>query len=164
MARRVMPCPVSGTQVPVPGFLTPAAGPPVAGAPPGGRPEADVAAPAATSSGSAGSSVVVVVDLPRGVTVPQGAILFVMAREAGFDTGAPVAVKRVPAVNFPITVTLSEKDSMAGESLPGLMRIDARVDPDGDPMSKNPTDPVGSEDNVRPGAGQVLLVLTPGKK
>jgi hypothetical protein len=88
----------------------------------------------------------------------------VMAREAGFDTGAPVAVKRVPAMNFPITVTLSEKDSMAGESLPGLMRIDARIDPDGDPMTKNPTDPVGSEDNVRPGAGQVLLVLTPGKK
>jgi cytochrome c-type biogenesis protein CcmH len=139
-----------------------AAGPPVAGATPDDRPEGDVAAP--TTPGSAGNSVIVVVDLPRGVTVPQGAILFVMAREAGFDTGAPVAVKRVPAVNFPITVTLSEKDSMAGESLPGLMRIDARVDPDGDPMSKNPTDPVGSEDNVRPGAGQVLLVLTPGKK
>lgn len=142
-----------------------AAGPPVAGAPADDpdHPEATAAPPAAPGSGS-GGSVVVVVDLPRGVTVPQGAILFVMAREAGFDSGAPVAVKRVPAVNFPITVTLSEKDSMAGESLPGLMRIDARVDPDGDPMSKNPTDPVASEDNVRPGGGQVLLVLTPGKK
>lgn len=139
-----------------------AAGPPAAGAPEGDRPKADVAAGAA--SDSAGSSVVVVVDLPKGVTVPQGAILFVMAREAGFDTGAPVAVKRVPAVNFPITVTLSEKDSMAGESLPGLMRIDARVDADGDPMSKSPTDPVANEDNVRPGASQVLLILTPGKK
>lgn len=142
-----------------------AAGPPASGGPGSARPETDVASESvAPGSGSAGSSVVVVVDLPRGVTVPPGAILFVMAREAGFDTGAPVAVKRVPAVNFPITVTLSEKDSMAGESLPGLMRIDARVDPDGDPMSKNPTDPVASEDNVRPGAGQVLLVLTPGKK
>jgi cytochrome c-type biogenesis protein CcmH len=138
-----------------------AAGPPAAGAPASAPPEADSAVPAAAGSGS---SVVVVVNLPQGVTVPSGAILFVMAREAGFDTGAPVAVKRVPAMNFPITVTLSEKDSMAGESLPGLMRIDARIDPDGDPMTKNPTDPVGSEDNVRPGAGQVLLVLTPGKK
>lgn len=141
-----------------------AAGPPATGAPEGRRPEADVATAAAPGSPATGGSVVVVVDLPRGVTVPAGAILFVMAREAGFDTGAPVAVKRVPAVNFPITVTLSEKDSMAGESLPGLMRIDARVDADGDPMSKSPTDPVANEDNVRPGAGQVLLVLTPGKK
>lgn len=137
------------------------AGPPAAGAPASAPPETDSASPAAAGSGS---SVVVVVNLPQGVTVPPGAILFVMAREAGFDTGAPVAVKRVPAMNFPITVTLSEKDSMAGESLPGLMRIDARIDPDGDPMTKNPTDPVGSEDNVRPGAGQVLLVLTPGRK
>lgn len=116
-------------------------------------------APPPTGAGS----VVVVVDVPRGVTVAPGAILFVIAREAGFDTGAPIAVKRVPAVNFPITVTLSEKDSMAGESLPGLIRIDARIDRDGDPMSKDPRDPVGSEDNVRLGSGQVLLVLTPLK-
>lgn len=86
-----------------------------------------------------------------------------IAREAGFDSGPPVAVKRVPAVNFPITVTLSEKDSMAGESLPGLIRIDARVDRDGDPMTKDARDPVASEDNVRPGSGQTLLVLTPVK-
>lgn len=139
-----------------------------AGGPPAGATTADdhdhpdpAVAPAA---GSSGNAVVVVVDVPRGVTVPAGAILFVMAREAGFDSGAPVAVKRVPAVNFPITVTLSEKDSMAGESLPGLMRIDARIDPDGDPMSKSPSDPVAHEDNVRPGAGQILLVLTPAKK
>jgi hypothetical protein len=107
--------------------------------------------------------VVVVIDLPKGVTVPANAILFVIAREAGFETGPPIAVKRVAAVNFPITVTLSEKDSMAGESLPGLIRIDARIDSDGDAMSKNPKDPAASEDNVRPGGGQVLLVLTPGK-
>jgi hypothetical protein len=107
--------------------------------------------------------VVVVIDLPRGMSVPSDAILFVIAREAGFATGPPIAVKRVAAVNFPITVTLSEKDSMSGESLPGLIRIDARVDRDGDPMSKDPKDPVASEDNVRPGAGQVLLVLTPLK-
>jgi hypothetical protein len=73
-------------------------------------------------------------------------------------------VKRVPAANFPITVTLSEKDSMAGEALPGLIRIDARVDRDGDPLTKDPSDPVASEDNVRPGGGQTLLVLAPVKK
>ena len=52
---------------------------------------------------------------------------------------------------------------MAGESLPGLIRIDARVDRDGNPLSKDPRDPVASEDNVRPGAGQTFLVLAIGK-
>lgn len=118
---------------------------------------------AAQSAPGSSASAVVVVELPRGLSVPAGAMLFVIAREAGFETGPPIAVKRVPAVNFPITVTLSEKDSMAGESLPGLIRIDARVDSDGDPMTRDPKDPVASEDNVRPGAGQVLLVLTPVK-
>ncbi len=129
------------------------------------HPEVPAAAPAAPSAAgsSASSSVVVVIDLPKGMKVPSDAILFVIAREAGFATGPPIAVKRVAAVNFPITVTLSEKDSMSGESLPGLIRIDARIDRDGDPMSKDPKDPVASEDNVRPGPGQVLLVLTPGK-
>ncbi|MBK5257286.1 MAG: hypothetical protein JJE39_14760, partial [Vicinamibacteria bacterium] len=46
---------------------------------------------------------------------------------------------------------------------PGLVRIDARIDRDGDPLSKDPQDPVASEDNVRPGSGQILLVLTHGK-
>ncbi len=126
----------------------------------------DVGTPAASQETASvpASGLVVVVDVPKGVSIPASAILFVILREAGAETGPPVAVKRVPAVGFPITVTLSEKDSMAGESLPGLVRIDARIDRDGDPMTKNPADPIASEDNVRAGAGQILLVLTPGKE
>ena len=120
--------------------------------------------PASAPSGSSGASIVVVVDLPKGMAVPPTAILFVMVREAGMETCAPAAAKRVPAVNFPITVTITDKDSMAGEGLPGLVRIDARVDRDGDALTKDPSDPTASEENVRPGGGQVLLVLTPGKK
>lgn len=122
-------------------------------------------APAAetTTSGAGSASLVVVVDLSKGVVVPSGALLFVIVREAGFETGPPVAVKRLAAADFPITVNISEKDSMAGESLPGLVRIDARIDADGDPLTKDPKDPVASEDNVRTGGGQTLLVLAPGK-
>lgn len=127
--------------------------------PPPAMGEGSGAAPALSSA-----QLVVVVDLPRGVTVPAGAILFVIVREAGLESGPPSAVKRVPATNFPITVTISEKDSMAGEGLPGLVRIDARVDRDGDPLSKDPQDPAATEENVRPGGSQVLMVLTPGKR
>ena len=125
----------------------------------------DAASGEASGPPSDGSSadVVVVVDLPKGTIVPPSALLFVIVREAGFATGPPVAVKRVPAANFPITVTLTNKDSMAGESLPGLVRVDARIDRDGDPLTKDPRDPIASEDNVRPGSGQVLLVLSPVK-
>lgn len=112
-------------------------------------------------AGSSAAEIIVVVDLPKGVTVPETAILFVIAREAGLESGAPAAVKRVPARDFPITVTLSSKDSMAGEGLPGLARIEARVDRDGDPLTKDPRDPKAIEDNVRPGGGQVFLVLAP---
>jgi tetratricopeptide (TPR) repeat protein len=129
--------------------------------PQAGDPGQGGGAPAPASG--AGPEVVVVIDLPKGVTVPETAILFVIAREAGLDSGPPAAVKRVPATNFPITVTLSQKDSMAGESLPGLLRLDVRVDRDGDPLTKDPRDPVASEDNVRPGSGQILLVLSAGK-
>ena len=135
---------------------------PTASPAPDQHPEVGAAGTAPPPSAAASSATaVVVIDLPKGVTVPANAILFVIAREAGFETGPPIAVKRVAAVNFPITVTLSEKDSMAGESLPGLIRIDARIDRDGDPMTKDPRDPSASEDNVRTGGGQVLLVLTP---
>lgn len=138
--------------------------PPAAGAQSGGPAPAAPPASAANEVERSGASAVVVVDLPRGMSVPPSAMLFVIAREAGFETGPPVAVKRVPAANFPITVTLSQQDSMAGEALPGLIRIDARIDRDGDPLTKDPADPVASEDNVRPGGGQTLLVLAPIKK
>lgn len=131
---------------------------------PGEHPEVAPASAADAPAASGKGSVVVVIDLPKGVTVSSSALLFVIAREAGFEGGPPIAVKRVPAVNFPITVTLSEKDSMSGESLPGLLRLDARVDSDGDALTKDPRDPVASEDNVRPGGSQILLVLSPGKK
>lgn len=145
-------------------LTTAADAPPASGAPQNGAPPAAAPAAAANEVERSGASAVVVIDLPKGMSVPPSAMLFVIAREAGFETGPPVAVKRVPAANFPITVTLSEKDSMAGEALPGLIRIDARVDRDGDPLTKDPSDPVASEDNVRPGGGQTLLVLAPVKK
>ena len=130
---------------------------------PADHPEVAPPAMGTKAPSSSGSQVVVVVDLPKGVTVPEEAVLFVIVREAGLETGPPAAVKRIPARSFPITVTVTDKDSMAGEGIPGLVRIDARIDRDGDPLTKDPRDPVASEDNVRPGPGQILMVLTPGQ-
>ncbi|HEY8180746.1 MAG TPA: tetratricopeptide repeat protein [Thermoanaerobaculia bacterium] len=75
-------------------------------------------------------------------------MIFVIARAAGVTAGPPAAVKRIPLSAFPITVDLSASDSMMGQPLPAKMRIEARIDSDGDPMTKDPKDPSGVLDGV----------------
>jgi hypothetical protein len=83
-------------------------------------------------------------------------IVFVIARNpAG---GPPVAVKRVVATSFPFNVELTSADSMMGQSLPASFRIEARLDSDGDPLTKPPTDPTAMQEGVVPG-GVVRLAL-----
>jgi len=41
---------------------------------------------------------------------------------------------------------------MMGQTLPAQFRVEARLDADGDPMTKPPTDPSAMQDGVAPGA------------
>ncbi|HEV7769007.1 MAG TPA: tetratricopeptide repeat protein [Thermoanaerobaculia bacterium] len=111
------------------------------------------ASPAAASSPSA--SVHVTLDLDPGARQRSG-IVFVIARNA--SGGPPVAVKRVVAGTFPFNVELTSADSMMGQPLPPTFRLEARLDGDGDPMTKPPTDPTAMQDGVAPGAS-VRLAL-----
>lgn len=133
----------------------PAEGGPGAGA---GGPSGAPAAVDPVAAGT-GASITVRLELGPGVTVPSGAAIFVIVREAGIESGPPMAVKRLAAAAFPMTVSISDADSMAGESLPGLARVEARVDLDGDAASRMPDDPRAAADPVRPGGGTVVLVL-----
>jgi hypothetical protein len=65
-------------------------------------------------------------------------------------------VKRLPIGTFPVTVELSAADSMLGQPLPPKMRIEARIDSDGNPLTKDPKDPIASQDGVV--AGQSLTL------
>jgi cytochrome c-type biogenesis protein CcmH len=78
--------------------------------------------------------------------------VWVIARPAGVETGHPVAVKRVDASSLPTTIDLGDGDSMTGEPLPDLMRVEARLDSDGDVITKSPTDPFAAQDKVAPGS------------
>lgn len=81
---------------------------------------------------------------------PPNGVLFVIARDpAG---GPPAAVKRIAVTSFPITVDISQADSMLGQPLPDLFRLEARLDSDGDPLTKPASDPSAALDNVAPGA------------
>jgi len=116
------------------------------------------AAPAPARSAGPRVSGTVDVDPSLRSKLPSGGILFVFARAAGVSEGPPVAVKRLPA-RFPAAFELSEADSMMGQPLPEKLLIEARLDEDGDPTTRPPTDPKARLDGVKLGRADVHLVL-----
>ena len=116
------------------------------------------AAPA--QSGSTGRRVAGTIDVDASIRgkLPAGGVLFVFARPAGGSEGPPVAVKRLPA-RFPATFELSEADSMMGQPLPDRLLIEARLDEDGDPTTRPPTDPKARLDGVKVGRTDLRLIL-----
>ena len=114
------------------------------------------AAPAAVAGGP---SVHVTVSLDRSVKQSPNAVLFVIVRASGETTGPPAAAKRINAPSFPLDVDITAADSMMGQPLPAIVHIEARLDSDGDAMTKNPSDPHAAQDGVTTNAGKVALVL-----
>jgi cytochrome c-type biogenesis protein CcmH len=91
--------------------------------------------------------------------VPGGAVLFLIARRDG--PGPPVAVERIASPRFPLEFSLGPEDRMI-QTLPfaGELRISARVDADGNALSREPGDLEGrAEGAVSPGADGVAIVL-----
>ena len=76
------------------------------------------------------------VTVAKGVTIPAGGALFVMAKEAGKPM--PVAVVRIVEPKFPFKFSLSSKNAMvAGTAFKGPYLITARFSPTGDAMDKS---------------------------
>lgn len=100
----------------------------------------------------------ITLNLARGVAAPSRGVIFVTARAQGVTAGPPAAVKRLPIGAFPVTVDLTAADSMMGQALPARMRIEARVDSDGDPLTKDPNDPVAVLDGVAMGQSISLIL------
>lgn len=127
---------------------------------------ADVAPPDdvhAASSSEAGMparlSGVVEVDRSAQGRVAGGGIVFVTVRAAGVTTGPPVAVKRLSAASLPGAFAITSADSMLGQELPERVRIEARLDPDGDPLTRAATDPAARLEDVKLGSTGLRLVL-----
>jgi hypothetical protein len=98
------------------------------------------------------------VRLADGVAPPKG-VLFVIARsQAG---GPPIAVRRLPAGPFPVDFVLGPQDGMMpGQPLTGPLQLTARLDSDGDPMTRLEGDLNGSApDVVEAGATGIELIL-----
>lgn len=132
-------------------------------APPAAPHQQPVAAqqqPAAAPSEDGAVKLLVDLDPAAKGKVPPGAILFVYARAAGVTAGPPIAAKRIPVTgNFPIQLTLGPSDSMMGQPFPTPAMIEARLDADGNAMTRDPSDPRAAADQVSPGGDTVRLML-----
>ena len=96
------------------------------------------------------------IELAKAMTekVKAGATLFIIVRrDAGEGKkGMMIAAKKIPvtgAAMFPLTYTVTPKDvMMAGTALAGTVRVSARIDQDGDAISKQPGDVTGAAKKV----------------
>ena len=120
-----------------------------------GAPAAAAAPTAPASSAPAGGAVHITINLDPSAKTRSGIVFVIVRNPAG---GPPIAVKRIVATSFPTSVDLSSADSMMGQPLPASFRLEARLDTDGDPMTRPATDPMASQEGVSPGANVTLAL------
>lgn len=135
---------------------------------PGGEPAAPAhpavadAAPApAAPAGPGDLQIVIDLDPSLAGKVAPGTPLFVAVRQAGVKAGPPAAAKRLAAGGFPIKLAIGPSDTMMGQPLPASAYVEARIDSDGNAMTRDPADPTANADEVKPGV-ETRLVLTAG--
>jgi hypothetical protein len=91
--------------------------------------------------------------------VPEGAVLFLIARRG--EGGPPLAVQRIGTPTFPLEFAIGPADRMM-QTVPfeGELRLSARLDGDGNAMSRAAGDLQGSAPRAfSPGALGVEIVL-----
>ena len=90
--------------------------------------------------------------------IPENGTLFIFVRSEGVKRGPPLAVKRIPDIQFPYEFTLGAQDVMVpGTIFEGPMVLTARVDIDGDARA-GPGDIEGFV-GAQPGDRKVALLL-----
>jgi len=136
--------------------------PPIMPPPPGSRGTgaAPAAAPASSGAG-AGAALQGTLSLAPALAgkVPSGAILFVIARTG--PAGPPTAVLRIPDPVFPMSFRIGPEDRMI-QQMPfaGPFTVTARVDADGNAMTRNPGDLQGaSAEPHSPGDTGIAIVI-----
>jgi len=90
---------------------------------------------------------------------PAHGVLFIIARSR--PAGPPLAVLRVPSARFPYSFEIGQEHVMIPSLVfEGEIRLSARLDSDGNAMTKLPGDLVGEVPTpIGPGADGVALVL-----
>ena len=86
-------------------------------------------------------------------------MLFIIARSR--PTGPPLAVLRVPNPSFPLAFAIGQAQVMIpGLQFSGEIQLSARLDSDGNAITKLPGDLVGAiQKSLVPGSSGIVLVL-----
>lgn len=100
--------------------------------------------------------------LDPAVTQSPGAAVtvFIIAR-SGPGKGKPVLARRIDAQSFPLTFALTGADSMMAGDKPQQVSLEARIDLDGDAMTREPGSPTARLTSVALGSNQIALTLKP---
>lgn len=105
---------------------------------------------------------VVSVDPKLREKINNRAVLFIIVRSASTSAGPPLAVKKIDHPSFPLAYSIGSQDAMMpGVSLSGGVFISARLDQDGNPMTREPGNLEGEyrKNPVKVGAQKVDIVL-----
>ena len=102
------------------------------------------------------------ISLDPSITQSPGSAVtvFVIAR-TGPGKGKPVLARRIDAQSFPLTFTLTGADSMMAGDKPTNVSLEARIDLDGDAMTREPGSPTARLASVNLGSESVALTLKP---
>ena len=95
--------------------------------------------------------------------VKPGDAIFIVARSldaAGTPSKSALAVARVQVTKLPVAFRITAADLMASGSLAGPVAVTARLDRDGDALSRNPGDLEGTARAVIPAAGVKITLDT----
>jgi hypothetical protein len=91
--------------------------------------------------------------------VSESGVLFVIVRSSDVGKGPPFAVKRISDPSFPLTFSMGDADIMMGGEWPEEVWLEARLDLDGDPMTKGEGDPTSARQGPIPKGQEIQLTL-----
>jgi len=94
-------------------------------------------------------------------TGPPTGVLFVIVRTAHTTSGPPTAVRRLDPGPFPVRFAIDDTDTMLGQPFAPRLRVEARLDRDGDPLTQQPGDLHAELDDIPAGAQGLVLILHP---
>jgi cytochrome c-type biogenesis protein CcmH len=124
-------------------------------------PRADAVKPPATpSSGTISGKITL--DAKVKSTLDPNAALFIIARPASGAAGPPLAVKKIDKPSFPLTYSLGQENvMMQGTPFAGKINLTARLDKDGNAMTRETGNLLGEYGNnpVDVGSQNVDIVL-----
>ncbi len=87
-------------------------------------------------------------------------MVFLIAR-TGQGKGQTVLARRMIVESFPTKFSLSAADSMMAGERPADVSLEARIDLDGDAMTREPGSPTARAGSVAMGSSNVVLTLKP---